>query len=102
MPASDLPEIKVFPYFDKIVHICMYTGLSFLLLLFWDEKKTKNKKLQIACIVFGWGLLMEIIQEVSHLGRSFDVFDLLANMIGFALAYLCWRFVNKLKALKFI
>ncbi|MCX6232324.1 MAG: VanZ family protein [Bacteroidetes bacterium] len=102
MPASDLPDIIVFPYFDKIVHICMYAGLSFLLLWFWDEKKRKNKKLQIIFIVFAWGLFMEIIQGVSHFGRSFDFFDALANTFGFIPGYYSWKIVNRLKIQKSI
>jgi VanZ family protein len=91
MPASDFPKINVFPYFDKLVHICMYAVLSFLLLWVWNEKKRKNNKIIILCIVFGWGLLMEIIQEVSHMGRSFDLLDVTANVFGFIPGLLVWK-----------
>jgi len=96
MPASDFPKINIFPYFDKLVHICMYAVLSFMLLWVWNEKKRKNNNITIICIVFGWGLLMEIIQEASHLGRSFDLLDVIANVFGFIPGLLVWKLLSRM------
>ena len=99
IPASDMPTIIVFPYFDKFVHLCMYAGLSFLMLWLLNEKTNKSKYSLILLMVFGWGLLMEFIQEISHLGRSFDIFDIIANLLGFIPGLLFWRII-KSKILK--
>jgi VanZ family protein len=99
IPAPDMPTIIVFPYFDKLVHLCMYAGLSFLMLWVWNEKTNKNKYLLILLIAFGCGLLMEFIQEISHLGRSFDILDIIANLLGFIPGLLFWRII-KSKILK--
>lgn len=96
MPASDFPKVNVFPYFDKVVHLCMYAVLSFLFLWVWNEKKLKNKNIIIICIVFGWGLLMEIIQEVSHMGRSFDLLDVTANVFGFIPGLFVWKLLSRI------
>ena len=103
MPASNFPKIQVFPYFDKLVHLCMYCGLS--LLLFWVAQENKNRKKNwiILLIVFGWGLLMEIIQGICHLGRSFEISDAIADLIGFFPALLIWKILlNKTKKIKSI
>ncbi len=97
MPTSDMPNIIVFPYFDKLVHLCMYAGLSFLLLWLWDENPNKRKYWKILFIVFGCGLLMEIIQEISHLGRSFDILDITANLLGFLPGLLSWKLIKQIQ-----
>ena len=97
LPASDIPDIVLFPYFDKLVHLCFYAGFSFLLLWLWDQNPNKNKYFLILGIVFGWGLLMEIIQGITHLGRSFDVLDMGANLLGFFPGLLAWKGMEKVK-----
>ncbi len=95
IPSSDMSSIKLFKHSDKVAHICMYAGLSFLLLWLWNKQTNKSKYLTILLIIFGWGLLMEIIQGTSHLGRSFDMLDIIANILGFLPGLLVWEIIIK-------
>lgn len=98
MPPSDIPKIRVFSHFDKLVHMLFYAGLTFLLI--WNLNKNKNKFWFILSFVFCWGLFMEIIQGVSNLGRTFDLLDVLSNSFGFLLGLLVWEIIFRFQKKK--
>ena len=82
LPPNDLPQVKLFPGFDKIVHFLMYFPLSALLC--WNLK-TEQKGDRIILVIFSgvsWGIFMEFMQLTMHMGRSFSWYDELANFIG--------------------
>ena len=84
-PSTDLNEI---PYLDKVVHVCMYAGMSGML---WLEFLRNNRKFQ-APLWHAWvgGLLcpvlfsgcVELLQEYCTTYRGGDWLDLLANATG--------------------
>ena len=82
LPARDFPQLPLFPGADKIVHICMYLGLA--VLACWSMHAEVKRKWYYAVIFFAisWGAMMEIVQYLMHLGRSFELYDILANSIG--------------------
>jgi len=82
LPPNDLPQVKLFEGFDKIVHFLMYFPLASLLC--WNLK-TEQKGDRILWVIFGavlWGIFMEFMQLTMHMGRSFSWYDELANFIG--------------------
>jgi VanZ family protein len=82
LPPNDLPQVKLFPGFDKIVHFLMYFPLSALLC--WNLK-TEQKGHYVIWIIFAavlWGIFMELMQLTMHMGRTFSWFDELANFVG--------------------
>ena len=95
-PQTELNEI---PYIDKIVHICMYGGLSTLL---WGEYLLRHRRINPRHLVIGaiiGPVLMsgsiEILQSVCTETRSGDWLDFAANCTGVLLAsllgYYVWR-----------
>ncbi len=87
------------PYIDKIVHICMYGGLSTLLWVeyLFHHRVINNKRLivgAIVCPVLMSGCI-EILQGTCTTNRSGDWMDFAANCMGVALAsllaYYVWR-----------
>ena len=82
LPPNDLPQVKLFEGFDKIVHFLMYFPLASLLC--WNLK-TEQKSDRIIWVIVGavlWGIFMEFMQLTMHMGRSFSWYDELANFIG--------------------
>lgn len=82
LPPNDLPQVKVFEGFDKVVHFLMYLPLSALLC--WNLKVESRRKaayLAVAVAVL-WGIVMEFMQLTMHLGRSFSWYDEGANFLG--------------------
>ncbi len=69
---------------DKVVHAALFFIFTFLLYL---SGVVKTWRSLILISVFT-GLTIEIVQHISSFGRTFDWFDILANIIGSFLAYL--------------
>ena len=87
-------------WFDKWVHI----GLFSILVLLWCFylSKTKVKKLKEAFIAItilsiAYGTGMEFVQKYFVVNRSFDAGDIVADAIGCAagLAFSWWRYIKK-------
>ena len=72
---------------DKAIHLGIFLLLTFLLYLAYPEISRWN----IALLMIFYGLLIEILQHILPLGRSFDwydwVFDIIGVLIGFAICY---------------
>lgn len=82
LPMNDLPHIHEFRGFDKIVHFCMYFGLSGLLSWAGKTELRYSRFVFIILSTLGWGMFMEIMQMEMHLGRQFSWFDMIANASG--------------------
>ena len=82
LPPNDFPDIPLFLGADKVVHTCLYLGLTWLAC--WSMH-AENKRVWYYLIVLfsiSWGIIMEIFQYLMHMGRSFDVYDIFGNSIG--------------------
>lgn len=95
-PQTQLDEIN---NFDKIVHICMYGGLSSLL---WIEYLIRHSHIQKSHLIVGSILLpilmsgsIEILQSCCTENRSGDWMDFAANCIGVLLASLAGYYVYR-------
>lgn len=100
-PKTDLNEV---PYLDKVVHVCMYGGLSTLL---WIEYLLRHRTLDMRHLVVGAIISpivmsggIEILQATCTSTRSGDWLDFIANCTGVLIASLLghylWRpFIQK-------
>lgn len=87
-PTMDLPRI---PHLDKLVHLCMYGGMSGML---WLEFFFNHRRGIVAW--HGWigaflcpilfGGIVELLQEYATAYRGGDWLDLAANTTGVILA----------------
>jgi VanZ family protein len=98
LPGNDVPKVKWLdiPNFDKLVHIGLFGGLTFLFC--WPFFKTTlpikkkiNYFLFISFTAIFWGIAVEFIQKYYVPGRSFDLLDWAADSIGVVIAF----FVSK-------
>lgn len=76
----------------------MYAGFTFLLLWAWPQKFTGIRQLIPLPAIILYGLLMEAIQGLTHLGSSFDLTDQLANILGFLPGWVGWKIISKFEA----
>ena len=84
LPGNKLPKEdwldKIF--FDKIVHACLYFVLFFLIIRIFNSK-TIGIFLTAALLCITQGVLIEFIQGSSLIQhRSFDIWDIIANVFG--------------------
>ncbi len=89
MPGDDLPDNGFFdiPFFDKYVHFGMFFLLTFLFcypytlsyksIILWRKVAYK-----IAFIAICYGITMEYVQKYFVAGRSFDLIDIVFDIIG--------------------
>lgn len=86
-PSFNMPR---FPGWDKVVHFCMYGGVSGVLWLefLWNHRKEKER-MKVKHVVIGavllpvlLGGLMELGQACLTVYRSGDWLDFLANTGG--------------------
>ncbi len=98
LPPNDLPDVVLFIFADKLIHCCMYAGLTFLMFWAWAERLTGNKFLIPLLIVAVCGFVMELLQGLLGLGRTFDLWDQFSNMAGFFPGWILWIWVKKICA----
>ncbi|HQV77892.1 MAG TPA: VanZ family protein [Chitinophagales bacterium] len=84
LPGSAFPKEDWLDkiYFDKIVHAFLYFVLFFLIIRNFSAQ-TKATIFITSTLCIAQGILIEFIQDSSYIqNRSFDVYDILANIIG--------------------
>ncbi len=82
----------MFPGIDKVVHLCIFAFLGFSLSMSFKKLNVKYFLL----IIFLYGLGTEILQEVMHMGRSFELLDIVADVVGACLGLITYRFFLRL------
>jgi len=104
VPGSDIPQASFLDeiYFDKWVHIGLFSGLTFLTAWPFVVKNMASRKLliKIGTSFIIYGVLMEFVQKYLALERSFDGWDMLADGTGCFLGFLVannlrLRIINK-------
>jgi len=92
-PPSEFKDIPTFENEDKLVHILMYLGLVFILIL---DFSSALKKIEIKsfvyislCIIFPiiLGGLVEILQPMYFAPRTASWFDWFADIAGVLIAW---------------
>ncbi len=88
---------------DKLLHTLFYSIFSFLVsdALLNDNTRPGAKlalfiKTSFICIAFG--VLMECLQYLEHLGRLFDAGDIIANCFGTLLGVIVYNLVSTILA----
>ncbi len=100
LPGSSLPK----PWFatllplDTVVHIGCYAVLLYLVMMGLHRHSENMGKLYVAgiCAIAAaglYGLAIELIQEFVVVERSFEIYDLVANMAGCIIGYGLFRLV---------
>jgi len=95
MSARSASEFNLFDFigFDKLAHLSFYTIFSFL----WSMalRETNTGKNFVLFFSVSFGILMEICQFYLFNGRSFELYDILANIIGSFIGVILFKkFIN--------
>ena len=100
-PTIDAPKIGV-PSFDKVGHVCVFGILVVIWLLFILLKTEGNraKSIGVVLIVFFYGIIIEVLQELFFQSRTADGWDVLANSVGILLGWLIFQKIKKVFFLK--
>jgi VanZ family protein len=100
-PGSKLPNVAIFDYQDKVIHLICFFIQGYL----WSgvgvkkhQVNLKNRIIWKNFLVFGFltGILLEVFQQIVP-NRSFEIIDMIFNALGaiFGLwAYFKWPFIK--------
>ncbi len=95
LPGSSFPKSHFFdiPYFDKWVHVGIFSILCFLFsipFVHFSINNLQKKYWFVLILLMGilYGILMEFVQKYWVINRSFDEMDMVADAIGSVLAWL--------------
>lgn len=96
LPGDDLPSTSFlnFPHFDKIVHLGLFFGLTFLFSIPFRLSKFSSLKNYIIILIISilYGIMIEYVQLYWVKDRNFDVadifFDGAGSIIGFIVVWL--------------
>ncbi|KAL3475024.1 hypothetical protein BJX99DRAFT_230396 [Aspergillus californicus] len=83
LPHSENPSVPAnLQPNDKLLHVVTFFLIS--LVFYWIPDTSRRRNLHLTLIVCTLVLSVgsEILQGIIHNGRSFDPFDLLANIVG--------------------
>ncbi len=97
LPSNDLPELPLFPGADKIIHSCMYLGLTWLTCWSFQAESKRNQYYYIFLFSVSWGAIMELLQLFMHQGRSFELLDIFSNLVGTFAGLLFYIFMARYK-----
>jgi VanZ family protein len=97
-PASNLPiSIKDLLSFDKVAHAGAYFVLTGLLLwgFYRQGRLTRRRGWLVVLLSSLYGILMEIAQYAFFPDRYFELFDIIANIIGSVMGLFILKFFLK-------
>ena len=82
-PGSDLPDLNTVDNFDKIVHLVLFGGVTFLMTISMRARGVSKGAAAVTSFIVGtaYAGLAEIIQ-VFVPGRDCSLYDLYAGMAG--------------------
>ncbi len=92
-PGSDHPHQYWF-YFngiDKLVHFSIFALLVFLLRLVYHQWSISK----VLCVILFYGIFTELAQHYMQMGRSGDVLDLLADMLGATIGLFVYQLLRR-------
>ncbi len=86
---------------DKVLHLTLYFGFFILWFLSSDNRNIIPKKRNLLLVSILFGVLIEVLQKHMGLGRSYDIADIAANIVGSLIGWFSAQFVkDKLPLIK--
>jgi VanZ family protein len=84
VPRRNLPDVNIGGY-DKLIHMAMFAAWA--IAVRYDAKEKSFRPMQVFMLGLGFSVLTEILQLLVE-GRSFDVYDVIADALGLAIGLL--------------
>ena len=82
---------------DKIYHFVAYTLFTLLLYNYLNAVSVKNSIFFTILFASGYGILMEILQNLLTESRVSDIYDIVANFLGIIFGAISISIYKKLK-----
>lgn len=80
-PPSEMSDFSI-RGLDKIAHFGVFGLMAFLYALAYVPSSKKSLPWLVMLSVAFYGIILECLQSLSFTQRDFDIFDIIANIIG--------------------
>jgi len=95
IPGNEVPDVKV-PLIDKYVHFIIFAGFSFLWLCTVPSAPLRKSGSLAFISSLALGYLVELLQGSGiTTGRSYDLYDVVADAIGGLIGIILFYIVRK-------
>lgn len=96
-PIGEIPGV-LFPGADKMIHGLMFGGMAVALSTDFQKrnwsKPVSDKLLLFSCLFASvYGVIIEILQGYMDLGRTFELMDIVADIVGAVVCSLIFRII---------
>lgn len=82
----------MFDGIDKIIHVSIFALLSFLFMIAFP----RIKFVIFLQIMLLYAFVTEILQETMQLGRSLEILDIVADLIGICIGFYLYKILLKI------
>lgn len=93
---TNMPVIGV-DFEDKIYHAFAYLVFVVLCFNYLTRINVKNAIPKAIIFSISYGIIIEVLQKALNTNRTFDLWDILANVVGVLLGCIIIMSINKLK-----
>ncbi|HRH99670.1 MAG TPA: VanZ family protein [Saprospiraceae bacterium] len=95
LPSSSMASVSFWALLeiDKIGHLLFYGSASVFFAL---GSSHRRKRIVLLFSILVLGIVLECAQYAMHQGRSFDLFDLMANGLGVGLGSLVFVLIDRI------
>lgn len=93
MPGKELPKLGLFDNFDKLVHFTFFVVFFVLWYMRFSIHTKSALVILTIAIIYGFGI--EFYQKHFVAGRSFDVWDGVADTLGALCGWVIVRIVDR-------
>lgn len=92
LPANNLSGAPSLPFLSESVHIIMFTALAWFLVqeqVKTNQRSNPSKRNYTITLILSlfFGMFIEFLQEVSNLGRTAEIKDVLFDLGGILLSF---------------
>jgi len=105
LPANNLSSAPSLPGLSESVHIFTFALLAWFLVRVQAKKKNESRASKINYVItlilgLFFGVFIELLQEVSNLGRTAEIKDVLFDLAGILLSFGILTILSRIKVKK--
>lgn len=92
---STVPDLHL-KISDKFLHSLAYLVLIWSWLLYLRDKRSFKTRVLLIIFLTLFGIILEVLQGISFIGRTQDIKDVVANVVGLILGLLTFDFLYRI------
>ena len=105
LPANNLSKAPSAPFLSESVHIFMFAALIWFFVreqIKYNPGNMPVRRIYLLALILGllFGIFIEFIQEISNLGRTAEIMDVIFDVAGILLSFGILQLASQIKIKK--